>query len=170
MSSRAARAIAEAVHRRNVRSSESDTVGRIELAIIRAFDPVIQAELFTSHHIIEEGSDFHLSQFVRWWDANYGLLVNNVLICVEVAEGSWLAFDVRAEASIDAGIRPLKPPTVEGQGKPHPALETASESGLFTVNPTTGAVTWGHHVAKKMRVYDAAGDLVGYVPVFTTLP
>lgn len=153
----------------------------VELAVVRSIKNPIQVELMASSVALEEGDHLQLSQFVRWWDLNYQLRVGDVLVLTRLPDDAFLAFDVRSERDVNAGIRPSRPPaTATGDMR---AAQAATETGLLDITATASAVpdaggtptvtvnvAWNHHIARKLEVYDANGALIGFVPVFTTLP
>lgn len=167
------RRAADAVMRASSRTQAQ--LGRsVELVKVRATSPMVKAEMYGSSDVIEEGVDLSLSQFVRWWNDNYTLQDGDTLLCAELENGSFVAFDVWADRPVAAGIRPSRPPAAAG-GDMRAAQTAGSESGLFTMGSVpsgggTPSVTWNYHLAKKLEVYDKDGNLLGYVPVFTTLP
>lgn len=170
--SEGARRAALAVHRRAEKVALQALRG-VELATVRRVSP-LTLEL-TESSITLGYSDIELSAQVRWWEQNYGLLVGDHLAVAEVAGHSWLALALFTNRDVSAGAKPLKPPAQIGQGIAPTALESSSETSLFTLGSVpagggTPSVTWNRHIVKKMQVFDEAGALVGYIPVFGTLP
>jgi hypothetical protein len=189
---KAAREAAEAIHRHTAKKLEEDSRGRVELGFIRDFDP-LQVEMAESADVLEGNTDVFMSQFLRWWDGQFGLAVGDTLLLASIREGIWIAFDVRSQHPVDAGLRPGA--GVAGDGDIEDDALTSSESSLFTVDVPTQAltlsgsdpqggtvtvtgnftaeaatVTWARHIGHKLPVYDKDGNLIGWVPVFNTLP
>lgn len=171
----AARAAAAAVHGRMKKHIDWDARG-VELGIVRSITNPLQAELVASSVLLEEGIHLFLSQWVRWWDVNYQIQVDDALVITRLPDESYLAFDVRTDRDVDAGIRPSQPPAT-AQGDMRPA-ETSSEDDLLAVTAGPVAnlgdtpvitVAWNHHIVNKLQVFDAAGNRIGYVPVFEDL-
>lgn len=179
----AERALAQAVHRRALSVTNVHGAAGMVLATVRRLRP-LQMELHGAAATLTAPDDVMLSQFVRWFDANYGLQPGDVLALIDAADG-WLAFDVISERDVTAGIRPGKTST-DPDGAVEP-IEPSSEAGLLSVqtavnvptNPdgtvsgpasATSTVTWGQHIGHKLEVRDTDGTLIGYVPVFTDLP
>lgn len=157
----------------------------LELGKVRRLVPKIHVELFEGPHVLVEGDDFHLTQSLRWWDANYGIRIDDTLLMfrTRLDIAAWVAFDVRTDRDIDAGLRPERPPTgYPGANRP---LQSATEQDLITAtaqSTTTGGpdgpwttdtqvtLVWNHHIVKVMQAYDKDGNFIGFVPVFQTLP
>lgn len=139
----------------------------IELARVRDVTNPMKIELFRGPHVIEEDQDFKMSQFLRWWDLNYQLQKGDVLLLVRVEDDAWIAFDVRTDRDVDAGIRPSRPPAT-----PTGDMRPAETSGDITYLAPSGGgtVTQNHHIIKKLEVYDKNGTRIGYVPVYQDLP
>lgn len=151
-------------------------IGRdVELAKIRSVSTTgVLAEMYGGSATIEEGQDLSLTQFVRWWDTNYALLPGDTLLCVELEDHSWLGFDVWTNRTTFAGVRPSRSKTARGQDM-RAAQASGPASALFTMGSVpsgggTPSVTWNFPLVKKLEVFDKDGALIGFVPVFTTLP
>jgi hypothetical protein len=168
---RAAADAAAAVHRR-IRGQMEAGRRDIQLARVVQVEPYLKARLFAwdtgrkwgetlEEYTDDDTGDLFLSQFLRWWDRNYGIEKNDVLLCMPTrAPNYWIAFDVRTKTDINAGIRPSKPPPPGSRDPMMPADASADWV------PWTGP----HHVVKKLEVYDKEGNRIGWVPVFNTLP
>lgn len=152
----------------------------VEIGIVRGLTlptQPMQVELVASSVLLEEGIHLFLSQWVRWFDLNYQIQVDDALLLTRLPDESYVAFDVRSDRDVDAGIRPSRPPaTPTGDMRP---AEASSETGLVTAAATpvanlgdtpTVTLTWNHHIVSKLQVFDASGNPVGYVPVFQDLP
>lgn len=166
------RELANAIHRRSLKVARNEAGGELRLATIRKILPDMQVELHDAATVLTVPDDVMLSQWVRWFDLNYQLLVGDVLCLLDMGDG-WVAIDVISDRDVDAGIRPSRPPaTADGDMRD---AQASSEAGLFTLGSVpagggTPSVTWNHHIARKLEVFDAAGVRIGWVPIFTTLP
>lgn len=112
------------------------------LARIVSLSP-IQAELGTSGLPLTEDNMF-LSQWVRRYDYDYGLLVGDTLIVTQMASDEFVAHDVVSSNKIEEGF---DQPNVA-------AVSFTSRNG---------------HINHKVPVLGPTGALLGYTPVYTTL-
>jgi hypothetical protein len=151
-------------------------------------DPVILTE-GPSHteQGINEGN-FRLTQTLRWYDSQYAIQVGDVLSMMLLPDDSWLAFDIRSDRDINAGIRHNRPPLTYGEdvrpledsddwelqitGSAYAnGTDSGSDTHHLSVDYSALHVTFKtNHVVKRMEVHDKDGLLIGFVPVFLTLP
>jgi hypothetical protein len=139
----------------------------IEFAKVLSVKNPMKIELFAGPLVLEEDRDWKMSQFLRWWDMNYQLMPNDVLMLARMNDDTWVAFDVRTARDVEAGIRPSRPPAT-----PTGDMRPAEVSGdiTYTYDSVTGKITQNHHIARKLEVFDKNGVRIGFVPVYGTLP
>jgi hypothetical protein len=137
---------------------------------------------------VPQPGHFRLSQTLRWWDTQFAIQPKDVLSMLRLPSNTWIAFDVRSDRNVNAGIRHNRPPVTYGD--PVRPLEGSDDWELQIIGSgySNGSDSGGNshhlpldysglqvvfktnHVVKKMEVYDDEGVLIGFVPVFLTLP
>lgn len=115
----AARAVGRRVGRHIAHNNRPIELGRI----MRVQHPMM-VEMFVGRTVLHEERDFKMSQFLRWWDENYQLMKLDVLLLTRLHDETWIAFDVRSDRDVEAGIRPSRPPASQ-TGDMRPAEASA---------------------------------------------
>jgi hypothetical protein len=160
----AARAVGRRVGRHVDHHQRPIELGRV----MRLTNPML-VEMLDSHVVLEEDRDFKMSQFLRWWDMNYQLMKYDVLLLTRVPDETWVAFDVRSDRDVEAGIRPSRPPSPTNPNADMGPAEGSADI-TYTYDASTGLIKQNHHIVKKLEVYDHFGALIGYVPIYLDLP
>lgn len=130
-----------------------------QYAVVRQVNP-LQIEL-TQHRLLLTEDDLVISQWVRRYGYDYGLKVGDTVLVSHMPNDDFVVHDVistgKAEEGIDNSVD-----QIVASGDP-------TWSGA---DPQGGSVTVtaNHHIAKKQPVRDVNGTIIGWVPVYTSLP
>jgi hypothetical protein len=152
---------ARATLARSLRAHTARHVGQlsrnVHYGIVRQVSP-LQVEL-EGHDITLDEEELVVSQWVRRYGYDYGLNPGDTVLVAHMPNDDFVVHDVIATAKIENGldldnIAASADPTLSG-----------SDPQGGTVTITSSA-----HITKKVPLLDATGAILGYIPVYGTLP
>lgn len=129
-------------------------------AIVRQVSP-LQVELASNRLLLTE-DDLIVSQWVRRYGYDYGLNVGDTVLVSHMPNDDFVVHDVISAAKIEQG---LDNAVDQIQDSADPTW-----SGVAPAGGGAMAVTADRHVIKKQPVRDANGAVIGWTPVYASLP
>lgn len=133
-----------------------------DYAVVRKLNP-LEVELSSSAMTLDS-EQLVVTQHVREYDLRHGLKVGDAVKVSLMRNGDWLVEHVIAPKDTFGGVEPSAQvvdsadPTYEGSG---------SDPQGGTVDVT---VTPDHHIVKKVAYLDEDGNVVGWLPIYGSLP
>lgn len=160
---RAATRAARSVHGR-ARTVAQSHAKNVEVGTIFQVVPTIMVEPASAAYKLEEGKQLRLSDQVRWWDANYGLIKGDLVAMVEIADHSWVVFAVLTDRSVVAGVKGRRPPVAGfGKGAAFTDPESSAETGVLSATVDLPA----RSVSVSGGGTDSGGDTISFTSTGT---
>jgi hypothetical protein len=151
--------LARALHGRTQRQLDAGAKNS-HYAVVRQVSP-LQVELSHSRLILTE-DDLVITQWVRRYGYDYGLAVGDTVLVSHMPNDDFVVHDVIATAKAEQGIDNAVDQIVASSDPVWAGVAPAG-GGAMTVTPD-------RHIVKKMPVRDVSGAVIGWTPVYTSLP
>lgn len=155
-SSREVARLGRAVQKHAAKSARYHESTKVHRAIVRGLTPLV-VELGGAGLTLDSAT-LLLTNSVRIYDRDHGLRLGDTVLVLDSGEDDMVVFDVVSDE--------------EFAGPDLSAIVDASDPTYSGPDPQGGTqtVTASHHISKKIPVKNDAGTVIGYLPVFTSLP
>lgn len=127
-----------------------------DYGIVRAIAP-LQVEM-SSHRLMLEADDLVVTQWVRRYDLEQGIKAGDTVLLQPMPNGDFLVTDVIAAKDTFRGVSDRTADLLD------------SSNVTLTAPSGGGTVTQSHSIIKKVPYRNDAGVIVGYIPIYGTLP
>lgn len=160
MSTRAARAVLSRSLLERMDRRVQAGVKTSHYAVVRSVSP-LQVEL-ENHGLVLTEDDLVISQWVRRYGYDYGLLVGDTVLVSHMPNDDFVVHDVISTAKIETGLDAGVTQIVHSDDPVWSGVAPGG-GGAMTVTPN-------FHIIKKVPYRNDAGTVIGYIPIYGSLP